>query len=102
MAMWAYPDGIKIFDQHLRVVNDDEPEYSFGKEHEVRVTVDMGINEQPADLIYSFVHTDYSLDRTYYTALLWHVLPRSPRNQNTSLYANTPPVYKSPSSTPPA
>ena len=27
--MWAYPDGIKIYDHHLHVINDNHPEESF-------------------------------------------------------------------------
>jgi hypothetical protein len=29
--MWAFPDGIKIYDHNLQVVNDEQPEYSFGE-----------------------------------------------------------------------
>lgn len=28
--MWAYPDGIKIYNNRLEVINDKEPEHSFG------------------------------------------------------------------------
>ena len=26
LEMWAYPDGIKIYDNHLNIVNDSQPE----------------------------------------------------------------------------
>lgn len=29
LEMWAFPDGIKIYDEHHVVLNDEEPEYSF-------------------------------------------------------------------------
>lgn len=28
--MWAYPDGIKIYDNRLKIINDPQPEESFG------------------------------------------------------------------------
>ena len=27
--MWAYPDGIKIYNNRLQILNDSEPEFSF-------------------------------------------------------------------------
>ena len=27
--MWAYPDGIQIYNEHYEILNDPEPEYSF-------------------------------------------------------------------------
>lgn len=27
--MWAYPDGIKIYDNYLHILNDSEPEFTF-------------------------------------------------------------------------
>lgn len=75
--MWAYPDGIKIYDNRLKVINDPEPEESFGPEHKVSVysteIIQGHVTERPGDFLYSFVHTNYGLDRTYFTALCWHV-----------------------------
>ena len=86
--MWAYPDGIKIYDNRLKVINDPEPEESFGSEHKVSVysteIIQGHVTERPDDFLYSFVHTNYGLDRTYFTALCWHVNTRSPRRRNTA------------------
>ena len=72
--MWAYPDGLKIYDNRFKVINDTEPEYSFGEHHKVGVFGDKNSrSEGPQDYVYSFVHTDYGLNRTYYSALCWHV-----------------------------
>lgn len=70
--MWAYPDGIKIYDHNLTVINDHEPENSFGKDHILNLSSSEK-KSQPSDYFYSFVHTDYSLNRTYFTAICWHV-----------------------------
>jgi hypothetical protein len=85
--MWAYPDGIKIYDNRLKIINDPEPEESFGKEHKISVysseIIQGHVTERPNDFIYSFVHTDYGLNRTYFTALCWHVSVAPPRKRNT-------------------
>lgn len=69
--MWAYPDGIKVYDHNLNVINDSEPDFSFGESHAVGLGGET--DDQPPNYIYSFVHTDYSLNRTYFSALCWHV-----------------------------
>lgn len=66
--MWAFPDGLKVYDHCFQVINDLQPEFSFGEVH----SVGLG-GEQPCNYIYNFVHTDYSLNRTYFSALCWHV-----------------------------
>ena len=72
--MWAFPDGIKIYDHNLQIINDKEPEFSFGEAQRVSSPGDEN-NEKPADFTYSFVHTDYSLNRTFFSALCFHVRP---------------------------
>lgn len=90
--MWAYPDGIKIYDNRLKVINDPEPEESFGPEHKVSVysseLIQGHVTERPDDFLYSFVHTNYGLDRTYFTALCWHVNVLRPSRRNIALSAS--------------
>lgn len=75
--MWAYPDGIKIYDNRLKIINDSQPEQSFGDQQKIAIysteIIQGNVMERPDDYIYSFVHTDYSLNRKYFTALCWHV-----------------------------
>lgn len=35
--MWAFPDGIKIYDNRLKIINDPEPQDSFGEEQKITV-----------------------------------------------------------------
>ena len=70
--MWAYPDGIKVYDHRLNIINDNQPEESFGKEHWIKVCIEANTRDKPMDFSYSFVHTDYSLNRIYFSSLCWH------------------------------
>ena len=69
--MWAYPDGIKIYDHLSQIINDPEPDFSFNMIPNAKG--DRLPGSSPPDYIYSFVLTDYELNRTYCTCLSWNV-----------------------------
>lgn len=71
--MWAYPDGIKIYDNHLHILNDSEPEFTFFENSDILVS-ETSSTKFPPEYLYSFVLTDYSLNRTYCTCLVWNVI----------------------------
>lgn len=80
--MWAYPDGIKIYNNRLQILNDSEPEYSFFEADDL-LTSNVS-KSKPPEYIYSFVLTDYDLNRTYCTCIIWNVRYATRRKDTTS------------------
>jgi|JI6StandDraft_1071083.scaffolds.fasta_scaffold15735_2 hypothetical protein len=77
LRQWCYPDGIKIYDENMHILNDNSPEFSFVSS----ALEELGDRSQQPDeisrrdLIYSFVLTDNDR-RRYCTCLTFHVHPR--------------------------
>lgn len=69
--------GIKIYDSNYQIINDPEPEFSFTGNNVINLQKVLKINDEdnkePLDTFYSFVLTDYELNRTYCTCLVFNV-----------------------------
>ena len=73
-TQWCYPDGIKIYNENMKILNDKDPEFSFSTSAldelaEKSIPVD---EIGQLDLLYSFVFTDIDLKRRYCTCLTFH------------------------------